>query len=147
MFKKNSFLQPSTVNKTMQNCFTVHNLDIQWQTQTRSVPFPPGDFFICELCAINKSTIQLYYWRFNNDAAGQTGLFSSEPFRVLLSDIIFLSVFTSHSASNSRVSEVSKVVLPFFMMSEALWTAGGGIFHSFLVSFYSLLVALLLVTR
>ena len=41
--------------------------------------------------------------------------FSPEPFR----DIIFSSVFMSHDASNSQVSEVSKIVLTFFMMSEA----------------------------
>ena len=51
------------------------------------------------------------------------GLFSPEPFRVLLSDIIFPSVFTSHRASISRVSEVSKIVLTFFMMSEKRWMA------------------------
>ena len=33
----------------------------------------------------------------------------------------FPSVFTSFSASNSRVSEVSKIVITFFMMSEARW--------------------------
>ena len=43
-------------------------------------------------------------------------------FAVLLSDIFFPSVFTSHSASNSRVSEFLKIVLSFFM-SEARWTA------------------------
>ena len=41
--------------------------------------------------------------------------FSPEPF----GDIIFSSVFTSDNSSNSRVSEVSKIVLTFFMMSEA----------------------------
>ena len=34
-----------------------------------------------------------------------------------------LSVLMSHSASNSRVSEVSNFVLKTFMMSEAHWTA------------------------
>ena len=38
-------------------------------------------------------------------------------------DIIFPSVFTSHIASNSRVSEMSKVVVTFFLMSETRWTA------------------------
>ena len=33
------------------------------------------------------------------------------------------SVFTSHNASNSRVSKVSKIVLKFFIMSEARFTA------------------------
>ena len=37
---------------------------------------------------------------------------------VFLSDIIFPSVFASHSAPKSRVSEVSKVILTFYMMSE-----------------------------
>ena len=45
--------------------------------------------------------------------------FSPEPFRV----ITFSSVFTSHNASNSRVSEVPKIVLRFFMMSEKRSTA------------------------
>ena len=36
---------------------------------------------------------------------------------------LFPSVFTSHSAFNSRVSEVSKIVLTFLMMSEARWMA------------------------
>ena len=36
--------------------------------------------------------------------------FSPEPFRVFLSDIIFPSVFMSHSASITPVSEVSKVI-------------------------------------
>ena len=34
----------------------------------------------------------------------------------------FPSVLTSHSASNSRVSEISKIVVTFFMTSEAQWT-------------------------
>ena len=34
-----------------------------------------------------------------------------------------LSVLTSHSASNSRVPEVSSFVLTFFMLSEVQWTA------------------------
>ena len=45
------------------------------------------------------------------------------PFRVLLSDVIFALVFTSHSASNSRVSKVSKIVFTFCMMSEVRWAA------------------------
>ena len=61
----------------------------------------------------------IYYWQFNCDAQAQTGFSSPEPFRVLLSDIIFPQVFTSHSSSNSRVSEVSKIAFTFFMMSEA----------------------------
>ena len=32
-------------------------------------------------------------------------------------------MFTSHSASKSRVSEVSKITFTFFMMSEARWKA------------------------
>ena len=39
--------------------------------------------------------------------------FSPEPFRVLLADIIFFPQCASHSASNSRVSEVLKMVLTF----------------------------------
>ena len=42
---------------------------------------------------------------FNYDAPGQTGLFF--PFETSF----FSSVFTSHNASNSRVPEVSKIVL------------------------------------
>ena len=38
---------------------------------------------------------------------------------------MFPSVFASHSASSSRVSEVSKLVLRFFMMSEAGVGVGG----------------------
>ena len=49
--------------------------------------------------------------------------FSPEPFRVLLSDIIFASVFTSHNASNSQASEDLKIVLTFVMISETQWTA------------------------
>ena len=45
--------------------------------------------------------------------------FSPEPFR----DITFSSVLMSHYASNSQVSEVSKIVLRFFMMSEERSTA------------------------
>ena len=49
------------------------------------------------------------------------GFFLQIPFRVLLSDIIFPSVFTSHTASSSQVSEVSKILFTFFMMSEVRW--------------------------
>ena len=49
-------------------------------------------------------------------------IFSPERLRVLPTDINLPSVLTSHSASNSRVSEVSKTVLTFFMMSEEQWT-------------------------
>ena len=38
-------------------------------------------------------------------------------------DIIFPSVFASQSASNSSVSEISSVVLTFFMMPEKRWKA------------------------
>ena len=62
-------------------------------------------------------------WQLSYDVPSQMGLLSPEPFRILPSDISFPSVFASHNASNSRVSEVSKVVLTFFMMSEARWTA------------------------
>ena len=34
-----------------------------------------------------------------------------------------LSVYITHIASNSLVSKVSKIVLTFFMMSEARWMA------------------------
>ena len=34
-----------------------------------------------------------------------------------------LSVYITHIASNSLVSKFSKIVLTFFMMSEARWTA------------------------
>ena len=50
---------------------------------------------------------------------GQTGLFFSRT----ISRHHFSSVFTSHNASNSRVSEVPKIVLRFFMMSEKRSTA------------------------
>ena len=43
----------------------------------------------------------------------------------------FLLVFTSHSASNSQVSEVSKIVPTFFMMLEARWTAAEIMLYSF----------------
>ena len=67
--------------------------------------------------------VTVSYWQFNYDAPGETGFLSPELFLVLLSDIIFPSVFTSHRASNSRVPKVSKIVLTwFFMMSEARWT-------------------------
>ena len=33
--------------------------------------------------------LPIYYWQFNYDAQAQTGFFSPEPFRVLLSNIIF----------------------------------------------------------
>ena len=42
---------------------------------------------------------------FNYDAPGQTGLFFS------FKTSFFSSMFTSHNASNSRVPEVSKIVL------------------------------------
>ena len=45
--------------------------------------------------------------------------FPPEPFR----DITFSSVLKSHNASNSQVSEVPKIVLRFFMMSEERSTA------------------------
>ena len=80
---------------------------------------PPTDYRV-QFCVLFKS---VYYWEFNYDAPGQTLFFSPEPFRVLLSDIIFPSVLTSHSASNSRTSEVSKIVLTFFMILEERWTA------------------------
>ena len=32
-------------------------------------------------------------------------------------------MFTSHNASNSQVSEVSKIILTFCMMSETRWEA------------------------
>ena len=35
---------------------------------------------------------------------------------------LFPLVFTSHGASNSRVSEGSKIVFTFVMIPEALWT-------------------------
>ena len=54
------------------------------------------------------------YWHFNYNARGQTGFFS----RAISSLTLFPSVFTSHSASNSQVPEVSKIFLTFFMMSE-----------------------------
>ena len=38
-------------------------------------------------------------------------------------DMIFSSVFASHSASSSRVPEISKVVLTFLVMSETRWRA------------------------
>ena len=60
-----------------------------------------------------------YYWQFNSDDPGKMVFFSPEPFRVLLSDVTFLSVFTSHGVSDSQVSEVSEIVVMFFMMSEA----------------------------
>ena len=44
-----------------------------------------------------------------------------------MSDIISSSAFTSHRASHSRVSEISKVVLTFSMMSETKWTAVGNV--------------------
>ena len=46
-----------------------------------------------------------------------------DTFRVFLFYVIFPSVFTSHSAFNSRVSEVLKVILTFFVMSETRWEA------------------------
>ena len=65
-----------------------------------------------------------YYWQCNYDAPGQTGFSSPESFRVLLSDIMFtLSVYITHIASSSLVYKVSKIVLTFFMMSEARWMA------------------------
>ena len=36
---------------------------------------------------------------------------------------VFPQAFTSHSASKSRVSEVSKIAFTCFIMSEARWTA------------------------
>ena len=55
--------------------------------------------------------------------SGSNVIFPPEPFRVFLSHIIFPSVFTSHSASNSRVSEVSTIILTFRMMSGKQWMA------------------------
>ena len=49
--------------------------------------------------------------------------FFSTAISRILSDIIFPSVFSSHTASNSRVSEFSKIILRFCMMSEMRWTA------------------------
>ena len=46
---------------------------------------PPTDYRV-QFCVLFKS---VYYWQFNCDASGQTPFFSPEPFRVLLSDIIF----------------------------------------------------------
>ena len=61
-----------------------------------------------------------YYWQYSYDAPGQTGIFCSEQFGVPLSDIIFSSVCTSHSVSNSL--KFQKLSLRFFM-SEARWMA------------------------
>ena len=43
--------------------------------------------------------------------------------RVQYCQSFFPSVFTSHSASNSQVSQVSKIVFAFLIMLEARWTA------------------------
>ena len=37
--------------------------------------------------------------------------------------IFFPSLFTSYSASNSRVSEISEIILTFCTMSETQWEA------------------------
>ena len=44
--------------------------------------------------------------------------FFSRAIPSISADIIFPSVFTSQSALNSRVFEVSKIILTFCMMSE-----------------------------
>ena len=64
-----------------------------------------------------------FYWQFNYDAPGQTGFFLHIHFEYFCLTSFFPSVFTSHSASNSQVSEVSKILFTFFMMSEVRWTA------------------------
>ena len=66
------------------------------------------------------------YWQFNYDAQGQTEFFLHSHAEYFCLTSCFPSVFTSRSASNSRVSEVSKIVLKFFT-SEARWTANKNI--------------------
>ena len=65
------------------------------------------------------------YWQFNYDAPGQTGSFLQSRFEYMCLTSFFSSVFASHmySASNSLVSEISEVVLTFFMVSETRWKA------------------------
>ena len=68
--------------------------------------------------------IPYYYWQFNYDASGPAnGNFFSKAIWIICLTSFFPSVFTSHSASNSRVSEVSKIILTFCMMSETRWMA------------------------
>ena len=48
------------------------------------------------------------------------GIFSPDHFEYLCLTSIVSSVLMSHSASNSRVSDISKVVLPFFYVRNAM---------------------------
>ena len=63
------------------------------------------------------------YWLFNYDTQGQAGFFSFQYFTLSLLTSLLHSMLRSHSATNSRVSEVSNFVLTSFMMSEVRWTA------------------------
>ena len=67
--------------------------------------------------------MNLYYWQFNNDDPGQMGFFLQSHFEYFWLTSCFPSLFSSYSASNSLVSDVSEIVAMFFMMSEEQWTA------------------------
>ena len=60
------------------------------------------------------------YLHFNYDTPGQTGFSLQSHFEYFCLKSVFPQCFTStsHNASISRVSEVSKIVSTFFMMSE-----------------------------
>ena len=72
---------------------------------------------------MNKSQVLIFYWQFNYDAPGQTGLFVQSHFEHFCLTSFFPSELLSHSVSNSQAFEVSKIILTFFMMSEARWMA------------------------
>ena len=72
---------------------------------------------------IHNDLSRSFYWQFNYDSPGQTGLFLQSHFEYFFVTSFLSSMFTSHSSCNNRVFEVAKIVLTFFMMSEARWAA------------------------
>ena len=75
--------------------------------------------FVIPYCIANLPASRQFYY----DARDQTRFFRRIHFEYFCLTSFFPSVFTSHGASNSQVSEVSKILFMFFMMSEAQWTA------------------------